>query len=558
MELDIKAKNFILSYYLKKERCAMHQHELDKELIVHAGEQLQDLLSPKLEDDRNLVKKGLMLYRQGSVYNIKIDGHTVSANVQDVTPVKVVIELDFFTMSSCSCPAAFPCRHVMAAFLYLYASVERVGTFMDAWNAMTQQAILAQLKPASQMIPSVSWQDDSLQSWLSFFDFQYKRWSQNRPRNVQQIQSLYNHYYPILKRKAPKNPDLRRFYLIHANLATLFYMLQILNETKPNENLLHNLYHSYFEECIDAITFELREMRKFALPFSLDPLLEESMDVFHQILEGSHYLQYERISLYRMLWLSLLNRKKWIEQEISWLHEKLSELSIPEYHLALIHMDFLQGDDDALFEKMKTFNTGAFPILFDWAGDLVSRKNWKRAAKWFTYLLGKSDDFLNSDIPYEEKRRSTRFFLDMLAEYSLQTKDERIYENACRNTLPFSYAEYHHFLVNRKQFRTWAELHLLLGYELYEIDRDLLKVVEKESPESLLTIYHHAIRQEISMRTRSNYKLAVRYLKKARTLYKKAKNEAQFEIYLEKLSHEHRRLRAFQEELKRGKLIHAE
>jgi hypothetical protein len=50
----------------------------------------------------------------------------------------------------------------------------------------------------------------------------------------------------------------------------------------------------------------------------------------------------------------------------------------------------------------------------------------------------------------------------------------------------------------------------------------------------------------------------VRYLKKARTLYKKIKNETQFEIYLEKLSHEHRRLRAFQEELKRGKLIHAE
>ncbi|MDX7255032.1 hypothetical protein, partial [Klebsiella pneumoniae] len=86
-----------------------------------------------------------------------------------------------------------------------------------------------------------------------------------------------------------------------------------------------------FEECIDAITNELREMRKFALPFSLDPLLEESIEVFHHLIEGSQYLQFERISLYRMLWLSLLNRKKWIEKEISWLHEKLSEQSIPEY-----------------------------------------------------------------------------------------------------------------------------------------------------------------------------------------------------------------------------------
>ncbi|UAL52087.1 SWIM zinc finger family protein [Metabacillus dongyingensis] len=536
----------------------MLQHELDKELILHAGEELQDQLSPELEDDRNLVKKGLMLYRQSSVYNVKIDGHTVSANVQDVTPVRVVLELDFFTMSSCSCPADFPCRHVMASFLYLYASVERVGTYMDAWNAKTQQAILAQLKPASQMIPSVSWNDDSLSSWLSFFEFEYKRWAQNRPRSIQQIQSLYNHYYPVLKKKAPKNADLRRFYTIHANLTTLFYMLRLLNETKPNDHLLHHVYHSYFEECIESITYELREMRKFALPFSLDSLFEESIEVFHQLLDVSSYLQFERISLYRALWIGLLNRKKWIEREVDWLNEQLSERDVPEYRLALIHMDFLQGDDDALFEKMKVFNDGAFPILYDWVGDLVSRKNWKRAAKWFTYLLGKSDAFLNSDIPYEEKRRSIRFFLDMLSEYSTQTKDERLYENACRNLLPFSYAEYHHFLVNRKQFRTWAELHLLLGFELYEIDRDLLKMIEKESPESLLTIYHHAIRQEIALRTRTNYKLAVRYLKKVRTLYKKIKNETQFEIYLEKLSHEHRRLRAFQEELKRGKLIHAE
>ncbi|WP_411334086.1 SWIM zinc finger family protein [Metabacillus indicus] len=536
----------------------MLQHELDKELILQAGEQLQDMLSPNSEDDRQLMKKGLMLYRQGSVYNVKIDGHTVKANVQDVTPVRVVLELDFFTMSSCTCPAAFPCRHAAAAFLYLYASTEAVGTYMDAWNTKAQKAILAQLKPASKLVPSVSWKEDSLESWLAFFEFEYERWAENRPRTVQQLQSLYNHYYPALKKKAPKDADLRRFYLIHANLAVLFQMLRLLNETKPGEHLLHNVYHSYLEECIDTITYELREMRKFALPFSIDGLLKDSIEVFRRLLDVSDYMQYERLSVYRSLWTGILNQKKWVTEEAEWLQDKQSSEVKPEYGLALLHMEYLLGNDDVLFEKMEMFSNAGFVVLYDWVEDIISRKNWKRAGKWFSHMHGKIDAYINSELPYEEKRKAIRYYLDLLADYSMQSKDERLYENACRASLPFSYAEYHHFLVNRKQFKTWAELQLLLGFELYEIDRDLLKVVEKESPESLLTVYHHAIRHEIAQKTRSNYKFAVRYLKKARTLYKKLKKESQFEIYLGKLAHEHRRLRAFQEELKRGKLIHAE
>jgi uncharacterized Zn finger protein len=58
------------------------------------------------------------------------------------------------------------------------------------------------------------------------------------------------------------------------------------------------------------------------------------------------------------------------------------------------------------------------------------------------------------------------------------------------------------------------------------------------------------------MKTRENYKMAVRYLKRIKAQYKKLKKEEAWENYIQHLSEEHKRLRAFKEELKKGKLIH--
>ncbi len=62
----------------------------------------------------------------------------------------------------------------------------------------------------------------------------------------------------------------------------------------------------------------------------------------------------------------------------------------------------------------------------------------------------------------------------------------------------------------------------------------------------------------IQQKNRQNYKEAVRYLKKLRTIYKKLKKEEKWEVYFEQLLQKTKRLRAFQEECQRGKLINVE
>lgn len=82
----------------------MLQDMISKTVVMDAAEQFKHVL-PCTEANIQLMKKALILYRQDSVYRVKpMSGHTVSAYVQDVVPVKVFIDLAD-VKSSCSCPA---------------------------------------------------------------------------------------------------------------------------------------------------------------------------------------------------------------------------------------------------------------------------------------------------------------------------------------------------------------------------------------------------------------------------------------------------------------------
>lgn len=61
--------------------------------------------------------------------------------------------------------------------------------------------------------------------------------------------------------------------------------------------------------------------------------------------------------------------------------------------------------------------------------------------------------------------------------------------------------------------------------------------------------------QAIEERNRKSYRRAVRYLKKLRMLYKKLKRTNEWDVFIVQIASLHSRLRALQEELRKGKLI---
>lgn len=61
--------------------------------------------------------------------------------------------------------------------------------------------------------------------------------------------------------------------------------------------------------------------------------------------------------------------------------------------------------------------------------------------------------------------------------------------------------------------------------------------------------------RHVLLKNRSGYKAAVKLLKRLAKLYKKLKREERWEEFIIVFSSRHSRLRALQEELRKGKLI---
>jgi uncharacterized Zn finger protein len=80
-----------------------------------------------------------------------------------------------------------------------------------------------------------------------------------------------------------------------------------------------------------------------------------------------------------------------------------------------------------------------------------------------------------------------------------------------------------------------------------------MKQVEAAEPALLLPIYHQAVEKSIQEKNRTSYTNAVRYLKRLQALYQKLGQPERWSLYMQRLVHKYARLRAFQEELKKGK-----
>jgi uncharacterized Zn finger protein len=79
--------------------------------------------------------------------------------------------------------------------------------------------------------------------------------------------------------------------------------------------------------------------------------------------------------------------------------------------------------------------------------------------------------------------------------------------------------------------------------------------LEKTDLRLVLPLYHQDAERYILEKNRQSYKQAVRLLKKLAGFYKKLKEQDRWQLYIGQLAERHSRLRAFQEELRRGKLI---
>lgn len=531
----------------------MLQEMISKTVVMEAAEQFKHVL-PHDEDNIQLLKKALILYRQDSVYRVKpLSGHTAAAYVQDVVPVKVTIDLSDVKKSSCSCPAKKICRHILAVYLYLYAQYERLGTFTEYWKeqrqSFDQRLLLNQLRLSPENVRP------TFENWKRFFESEFRHWEQRTPKGQQTMQYLYYGYFSALKKRTPSEPELKKMYQIHAALATWLAMHTLIENMRIDPEKDFYSLNPYIEQLMDTIYSSIDELKTYALSFSLDPFLEKTPGAVRELLLKKDIFQYERLRIFGEIWSALLSRPKWLKRELDVLH---GLPDTPEIQFARLHLEFLLKNDEAIFEKAGTFSPDILPYTFQWLSVMTAKKDWKRLKKWYERMEGIVEGFSKLDRPYREIRDALSEFFLFLDNYSKNANDEQLYERYCKKCLPYTFTEYSQFLYSRKRFIEWMEIHSLVGFSIEEIGQNALKDIAAEVPEALVPSYHREISGLIEQRNRSAYKEAVRCLKKLRTLYNKMKKQDVWKRYMEQLTARHKRLRAFQEELKKGKLIDGE
>ena len=546
----------------------MALNHLSKEEMLHCADKIKRMFDTDREKDRNAIKKGLNLYRQGNVSNIKVIDHAIHANVQDVTSVEVALDLNFVELSTCTCPSDDFCRHRLAVFFYGYATIDRIGRFLDDWKSshsrpqVTKRQALP-VQTAKDFYRSQSFNETSLESWLNFFEQQYEKFLVDRVQNDRYyFAGLYNRFFSTLKSYAPKSSiELKRLFTVHAGLTTFYKMVEGLEEMQLSSYEIHSYVRPYSASLIDSISENVEALKKVPLPFSFDLLLEDGLTRIQQLLTRNQALQFERFVLYRAFWSGLLNQKRWIELERNSLQDRYQKESGTENGVSfecqygLMHLSFLGQDDKKVISWLNDFDEHGLPYAIGWIETLNKSENWKRLKPWLTYALDHMENYIVGVTSYDGKRQMTRYLLQLFTDYAANSHSDYELVQSMQKLLPYSYAEYNHYLFQKEDYQTWVDLQLLLGFDISEFDRHLIKTIEEKDRSTLLPLYHQAVNQALLQKNRKSYKQAVKYLKKLRTHYRRLKKEHQWEAYFEQLVTMHKRLRAFQEELKRGKLL---
>lgn len=179
----------------------MPSHIFDKQLVLHCSEQVINMLSPETEEQREWMKKGFLLYRQGNVFNVKQEGIFITAAVEDVKRAHVKLDLEYFQLSSCSCSNEFPCRHLIAVFLYIYAFTDDLGNFFSKLKENPNKK-LAMWKEEGLIQKGMKPSEQPADDWAELFKGELD--NVETLFGTQRIYAIWHKVYPLLKKRSLK------------------------------------------------------------------------------------------------------------------------------------------------------------------------------------------------------------------------------------------------------------------------------------------------------------------------------------------------------------------
>ncbi|MHA6533107.1 SWIM zinc finger family protein [Paenibacillus sp. BAC0078] len=524
-------------------------------------------------DDLTL-KRGFQYYKQNRVKSLRmISSRRIMALVEGREDYAVSLELDSLTESHCDCPVQGPCKHMAAVLMNVAESQERSVNMLANAKAVTNRNKAAALEASSAVGVSGSRKEQAKKLAALIPGATVEQWREYMALLTAPLaQTVRNPQYAdralaaIAQAKAQLSPAAELLFQLNSHLFILDSLIKPgnLHNTGALSSASYSLGY-YTAIAVSELQEAITRLMKRSLPLASAPeewprlkdtlahvrleMLTESRD---RMREQPYYS-----FCYNLLWSNWiaphLSSTELYLEELEQLRETGSRLGAavtrPALMLAESRIYFYLNDDHAARERLAAAaeRPGLQPDeLMSFLAPLAEAGHWERLAVWLEAV----GPLLNSRL----------YNLQGYAGYweeairRLPELEPRMWDTLA-GMLPISREIYDEKLLAYGKWQEWMDYQLSSGKEPADFRVSDLKPVEKNAPELLLPFYHQAAERFVLEKNRHSYKSAVKLLKRLAKLYKKLKREERWEEFLEAFTARHSRLRALQEELRKGNLI---
>lgn len=537
----------------------MLQKQLSREQVTHLGEQLLNYM----ED--HIIEAGYQYFSKGMVFNIHvIDGNLITSDVQGTRTYHVEIDLETFINSTCACSYSRFCKHLAATFFQIYSVFDNPKNYLQ----LVQQPRTIQFSPAMlypiplrparfesiddphRTMTHVLTEASDVNDWWSYFECM----SVSLPEKEQSGQvpvTLRNRYQRVIALASGWKKERAQLFSIHAVLLHL----QILEEYVQKHSTPSASF--WFRGLPQTVGLFMEQLEGTLFHLHKTALREQDRDLIEQTLplvkalksRPSHIVDWTHV--YRILWWYLLDDTAWIQAEVEQLQQNLDEdlasrSETNRMNLLFAHFAVMQGLDEVALQIWHENHRLPLSFYLFYLKSFSARAEWHRLLTWYDWL-----ERLMRQAQGEELRLVTAIW--RLAFEQTGRLDE--WGSILRRLLPGSYYEYASYLFEQARYREWMDVQMSFGVTYTQINGVYLKKIEEVDPTLVFSFYIREVNRLIEERTRPSYKEAIKLLKKLHTLYIQANQNERWEPLLHHVSSTYSRLRAFQEELRRGNLI---
>lgn len=529
----------------------MYNRQLLEHIQIYSKE-LQRILDPRSDAHQKLVQKGMILFRQQLVYGVKFSNGKVEAKVRDVTPVTVELIFEDLAESSCTCPVPNICKHKIALFLSVLSRSQSIFLWMQQWKERWQvEDVLSSLQRGSDLLKKEHiYEESGPEQWLKRIRDAYSHTSQS---NYYQLEDWARVCYKRLLGFAPVEREWKPLFQLFASCESLKVMNAICKEPGIRGHV-----DSFIQQMLEEAEDALAKLAATASPFAFDEYFHYLREESATLLQEETMFTTEFTDMYMKLWSSLFKNKQDRRKELDRLHGLAAVHANERLEIAIIHLAILLEQDQLALDKIAQIGSSSAPFALRWLKLLQAERLKKRLGVYLPAFLEQIIAYISSLTRNYEQAQFTRALFQVLDGDTAMRLDPHLLEKIYVQLLPHSRFQYIAYLLDKKDFRKWTELQLYSDNSLEYIDRHTIDTIAKQDPGALRPLYHETIAGLLNHRSRDSYKKAVRYLKRLHKLYKKEKKLQQWEVYLAELLRRTRRLRAFQEECRKGKLINDE